>query len=108
MLWVSRMISTSKKPEPLLHKFIKIAFILTKIHNYEGAMKIYQALHLPWVASLEKCWMNLPDDVKNQWIEVESILDSSNNYSNYEQRFNDVSACTIVISFMAVPGCSKH
>eukprot|EP01114_Cavostelium_apophysatum_P013042 TRINITY_DN3074_c0_g1_i1.p1 TRINITY_DN3074_c0_g1~~TRINITY_DN3074_c0_g1_i1.p1 ORF type:complete len:1759 (-),score=507.44 TRINITY_DN3074_c0_g1_i1:20-5296(-) len=96
--WVASEIlghSSAKTRVNILSTFLKIAQIFLRMHNMNGAMKIYRALTLPCVSRLKKAWTALPKEDIDVYNKLADILNYQGNFSAYHEHLKSAKGSRI-------------
>jgi hypothetical protein len=90
--WISECILVPgvKKRASRIKKFINIAQRLLRVNNFHTMMAIVSGLDVVHVNRLKRTWAEVPQQSKNILNEMRTLMDSSNNFSQYRKALNIV------------------
>ncbi|KAI3645892.1 hypothetical protein MP228_008820 [Amoeboaphelidium protococcarum] len=79
------MCRSAKTRAEVIKRFIRIANLCYKWHNYNTCLQIVAALSMTCVRRLKKTWKLLPRKYEQHWRELSRIFSAACNYSTYRQ-----------------------
>merc|ERR1711943_144907 len=90
--WISQciLIDGTKARAKRIQKFINIAQRLLRQNNFQTMMAVISGLEVIHISRLKNSWELLPQQSKQIFDEMKSLMDSKNNFSHYRKALNSV------------------
>jgi len=86
--WVATQIltaPTTKQQSKIMRRYIKIAYRLHEIHNYNSMMQILSGLQNLSVVRLKQAWKGVKNSAKHKFEDMVAAMSGANNFQKYRE-----------------------
>ncbi len=85
----TQILTCKNEHQKVLERWIHIAVECVKLGNYNAAMEMIAGLTNCAVHRLQDQWKAVPEKLKQQFEDIETLMQCMNNYGNYRKQLNE-------------------